>query len=117
MEIKTKFNLGDRFFREQKENCYVNHRCKRCKGTGYVTLIDKTEMECSSCKGEGKYEVTKFKKVKCVYKITIIYIYLHGEIVYVIDRDMKKDKSRYGEQGEKELEEKIKTKYWQQLKD
>lgn len=59
MDIKTKYNIGDRVYFVGKEyNRKITKRCDLCRGAGYLINIEKESMECPNCKNGHVEEFT-----------------------------------------------------------
>lgn len=55
MNIKTKFNLGDRVFYISGVGCEYMVKCLTCNQTGQITINSETFI-CPKCKGESKHK-------------------------------------------------------------
>lgn len=71
MEIKTKFDLGQRVYIIHKSGQLVNRVCKACSGNGDIvhnTQDESFKFMCPNCQGSGQLEEWLSSKWQVAYK-------------------------------------------------
>ncbi len=71
MEIKTKFDLGQRVYIIHKSGQLVNRVCKACSGNGDIihnTQDESFKFMCPNCQGSGQLEEWLSDKLQIAYE-------------------------------------------------
>jgi len=90
MEIKTKFNLGDKIVRISHCTKEILIPCLTCDATGEIMIKDK-KFECPDCYGEGEY--TEYKP-EAWYIVTDEGILSGYDNIVKIDVDITREETK-----------------------